>query len=79
MGVGLLRKLFGKSNRSRGARPEHCCKAAGGLIRHILIQLESCGLVEKMEDDLGGRKLSSAVRLLLSDLLLSSFKCNLKK
>lgn len=61
LGVGCLRKLFGKSNRSRGARPEHHCKAAGGVIRHILIQLESCGLVEKMDEDQGGRKISSAV------------------
>eukprot|EP00892_Ulva_mutabilis_P004202 jgi/Ulvmu1/2153/UM129_0013.1 len=60
LGVGCLRKLFGKSNRSRGARPEHHCKAAGGVIRHILIQLESCGLVEKMDEELGGRKISSA-------------------
>lgn len=61
LGVGCLRKLFGKSNKSRGARPEHHCKAAGGVIRHILIQLESCGLVEKMDEDQGGRKISSAV------------------
>jgi ribosomal protein S19E (S16A) len=58
--VGLMRKLFGKSYRSKGAVPEHHCKASGGLIRHILIQLESCGLVEKM-DEAGSRKISSAV------------------
>ena len=56
-----MRKLFGKANKAKGAVPEHHCKASGGLIRHILIQLEACGLVEKM-DESGGRKISSAVR-----------------
>lgn len=62
MGVGLMRVLFGKADKSRGARPQHHSKAAGGLIRHMLKQLEDCGLVEKYTEDKGGRKLSSAVR-----------------
>jgi ribosomal protein S19E (S16A) len=60
-----LRKLYSKRNKSRGARPEVHAKAAGGLIRHILIQLEGAGLVERCDRDGGdkrSRKLSSAVR-----------------
>ena len=62
MGIGLLRKLFGKADKSRGARPQKHAKAAGGLMRHMLIQLESCGLVEKSGGEKGGRQLSPAVR-----------------
>jgi len=62
MGVGVFRKLFGKADKSRGARPQHHAKASGGLIRHILKQLEDCGMVEQYTEDKGGRKLSSAVR-----------------
>jgi ribosomal protein S19E (S16A) len=63
LGVGLLRKLYGKRNKTRGSRPEIHAKAAGGLIRHILIQLESAGLLERKDgNDKSARKLSSAVR-----------------
>lgn len=62
MGVGLLRKLFGKSDKSRGSRPERHARAAGGLMRHMLIQLESAGLVEKSGGEKTGRQLSPAVR-----------------
>jgi ribosomal protein S19E (S16A) len=65
MGIGLLRKLFGKADKSRGSRPERHGKAAGGLMRHMLIQLEGCGLVEKSSEEKGGRQLSPAVRPLL--------------
>ena len=34
-------------------------------MRHMLIQLEGCGLVEKSEGDKGGRQLSPAVCLVL--------------
>jgi ribosomal protein S19E (S16A) len=66
MGIGLLRKLYGKSDKSRGARPERHAPAAGGLMRHMLIQLEGCGLVEKSGEEKGGRQLSPAVRVLPS-------------
>jgi small subunit ribosomal protein S19e len=39
-GVGGLRKAFGTSER-RGSRTSHHSKASGGLIRHILLQLET--------------------------------------
>ena len=60
LGVGRLRKLFGKAFKAKGACPEHHCKASGGLIRHIIIQLEKCGLMEKL-DETGVRKVSPAV------------------
>jgi ribosomal protein S19E (S16A) len=47
LGVGQLRVKFGGRNKTRGVKPEHFKKASGGLIRHILKQLESVGFVEK--------------------------------
>ena len=47
LGVGQLRIKFGGRNKTRGAKPEHFKKASGGLIRHIMKQLESCGFMEK--------------------------------
>eukprot|EP01047_Picozoa_sp_COSAG01_P004364 COSAG01_NODE_144_length_24108_cov_11.490441_13_plen_256_part_00 len=48
-GVGAFRKIYG-GNKNRGTRTEHFQKASGGLIRSILHNLESMGVVEKMED-----------------------------
>ncbi|KAL3162893.1 40S ribosomal protein S19 [Trebouxia sp. C0010 RCD-2024] len=59
VGVGAFRKQYGGRNKRKGAVPEHFAKASGGLIRHILIQLESEGLVEKYEGKKGGRKITS--------------------
>jgi hypothetical protein len=47
LGVGQLRIKFGGRNKTRGAKPEHFKKASGGLIRHIIKQLETVGFVEK--------------------------------
>ena len=58
IGVGAFRKHYGGRNKRKGAVPEHFAKASGGLIRHILIQLESEGLVEKYEGKKGGRKIT---------------------
>ena len=57
--MGAFRKQYGGRNKRRGVAPEHFAKASGGLIRHILIQLESEGLVEKYEGKKGGRKITS--------------------
>ncbi|KAA6429299.1 MAG: 40S ribosomal S19 [Trebouxia sp. A1-2] len=59
VGVGAFRKQYGGRNKRKGAVPEHFAKASGGLIRHILIQLETEGLVEKYEGKKGGRKITS--------------------
>eukprot|EP01127_Copromyxa_protea_P010912 TRINITY_DN270_c0_g1_i1.p1 TRINITY_DN270_c0_g1~~TRINITY_DN270_c0_g1_i1.p1 ORF type:complete len:164 (-),score=46.14 TRINITY_DN270_c0_g1_i1:151-600(-) len=54
-GVGALRKKYG-GNKRRGPRPERFQKASGGIIRHVLKQLEAIGVVEKAAN--GGRKIS---------------------
>ncbi|GFR46086.1 hypothetical protein Agub_g7571, partial [Astrephomene gubernaculifera] len=56
MGVGLFRIQYGGRNKLRGSRPELQAKGSGGLVRHILKQLEECGLVEKLEK---GRRLTA--------------------
>ena len=59
-GVGDLRKTYGGSGR-RGVMRSHYKKACGGLIRHILQQLEEMKVVEKCEEGVckGGRRISS--------------------
>ncbi|GBG31544.1 40S ribosomal protein S19 [Hondaea fermentalgiana] len=53
-GVGALCKWYGSRER-RGVKTEHYHKAASGLIRHILIQLE---LIKVLEKDGKGRIIS---------------------
>jgi len=60
MGVGLFRKQYGGRNKVAGTVPEHYAKAAGGLIRHCLKQLETLGLVEKSSGAKGGRAITPA-------------------
>lgn len=55
LGVGAMRKMFGGRNKRKGTVPEHFAKAAGGLIRHILQQLEELQIVEKSTNLKGGR------------------------
>lgn len=59
IGVGRFRRIYGGRNKRRGTRPEKKAIASAGLIRHILIQMEKLGLVEKSENDKGGRRLTS--------------------
>lgn len=59
LGVGALRVHYGGRNKRKGTVPEHFAKASGGLIRHILKQLESLDLVEKSTQSKGGRKISA--------------------
>merc|ERR1711966_553797 len=58
LGVGALRKQFGDRNTNRGTHPEKHALAAGGVIRHILIQFEANNLMEKTTTMKGGRKLT---------------------
>ncbi|GAX83836.1 hypothetical protein CEUSTIGMA_g11260.t1 [Chlamydomonas eustigma] len=58
LGVGHFETTFGGRQRRRGAAPEIHAKAAGGLIRHILRNLESVGLLE--QDPKGGRRLTAS-------------------
>jgi small subunit ribosomal protein S19e len=60
MGVGGFRRAFGgRSNAAGSTAPEHHAKAAGGIIRHALQQLEAMGLVEKNPASQGGRRITA--------------------
>eukprot|EP00010_Vexillifera_abyssalis_P009500 CAMPEP_0201547958 /NCGR_PEP_ID=MMETSP0173_2-20130828/4445_1 /ASSEMBLY_ACC=CAM_ASM_000268 /TAXON_ID=218659 /ORGANISM="Vexillifera sp., Strain DIVA3 564/2" /LENGTH=145 /DNA_ID=CAMNT_0047957157 /DNA_START=153 /DNA_END=590 /DNA_ORIENTATION=- len=55
-GVGALRRIYGGSYR-RGTRTNAYRKASGGVIRHVLQQLEKQNLIKKGRS--GGRRISS--------------------
>jgi len=55
VGVGAFRKIYG-GRQNRGSRPSHYVKAAGGVSRYILKELEKLKVLEK--DPKGGRKLT---------------------
>ncbi|KAK2079782.1 hypothetical protein QBZ16_002177 [Prototheca wickerhamii] len=56
LGVGHFRRVFGgRSNPKGSVAPEHFAKASGGVIRHTMKQLESLGLLEKVENTKGRR------------------------
>ena len=56
IGVQGLRKKFGK-NKNRGSKPDKASRASGAIIRLIVQQFETSGLLEKTESN--GRKLST--------------------
>lgn len=59
IGVGAFRKLFGGRSHPKGkVAPEHFAKAAGGVIRHALQQLEALDLVAKSTNPKGGRRVT---------------------
>mmetsp|Transcript_11975 Transcript_11975/g.30567 ORF Transcript_11975/g.30567 Transcript_11975/m.30567 type:complete len:118 (-) Transcript_11975:96-449(-) len=70
VGVGKFRKIYGNTYR-KGVRTEHFSKASGGLVRHILQQLEKAGLVEHYGK--GGRQITSQGR---RDLDLIAGRCH---
>jgi small subunit ribosomal protein S19e len=70
IGVSHLRKEYGGRKRM-GVRPAHFRKAGGNIIRTLLQQMESAGLVQK--DGIKGRVVSSKGRSLL-DALSSQIK-----
>eukprot|EP00541_Cyclophora_tenuis_P015390 CAMPEP_0116560984 /NCGR_PEP_ID=MMETSP0397-20121206/11311_1 /TAXON_ID=216820 /ORGANISM="Cyclophora tenuis, Strain ECT3854" /LENGTH=158 /DNA_ID=CAMNT_0004087037 /DNA_START=45 /DNA_END=521 /DNA_ORIENTATION=- len=55
IGIGQLQKWYGGSYK-RGARTEHFRKAASGIIRSVLLQLEEMKVTEKLPG--GGRRMS---------------------
>jgi small subunit ribosomal protein S19e len=59
LGVGHYRRHFGGVQR-RGSAPPHFKKAAGGVIRNALQQLEKLGFVATAKD--GGRSITVAGR-----------------
>jgi len=66
VGVERLRSYFGGKKR-RGHKPARFRKSSGSIIREILQQLESSGLVEKNVNKVG-RKLTPAGRKLLDKI-----------
>lgn len=48
IGVSKLRSMYGKK-KNRGVKPEHFFKGSGKIVRVILQQLESEGLLKKVE------------------------------
>jgi small subunit ribosomal protein S19e len=57
LGVGQLATWYGKAGST--GRPQKFQKASRAVLRHILIQMERIGLVEKISEK-GGRRLTSA-------------------
>lgn len=47
--VGQLRRWFG-GRKKNGTCREHFCKDAGGVIRHVMQQLEKIGVVQKNQN-----------------------------
>ncbi|MEK6800584.1 MAG: 30S ribosomal protein S19e [Nanoarchaeota archaeon] len=57
VGVERLRTRYG-GRKKRGSRPAEFRKSGGKIIRLILQQAESAGLVEKVKEKRSGRKLT---------------------
>lgn len=75
VGVSRLRTYYGGRKR-RGRKPPHSYKAGGKIIRLILQQLESAGLVEKSN---AGRKLTNEGRRFLDKMAYEVKKGWVKK
>jgi small subunit ribosomal protein S19e len=67
VGVGKLRTRYG-SKQDRGTKPDKFKKAGGKIIRTILQQAESAGLVEKVSKLQHGRRLTQKGRDFLDSI-----------
>lgn len=67
VGVGKLRTRYG-SRKDRGGKPEKFKQASGKIIRVILQQAESAGLVEKLDKLQYGRRLTQKGRDFLDSI-----------
>ncbi|MEM2954566.1 MAG: 30S ribosomal protein S19e [Candidatus Nanoarchaeia archaeon] len=65
IGVSRLRTKYG-GKKKRGVKPEKFRKASGAIIRKILQQLESAGLITKSAGKKKGRILTSSGQSLLT-------------
>ena len=54
IGVGAFKRIFG-GRKMRGTRPEHFMTGSGSIARHILKELESLKIVEKVPNSKGRR------------------------
>ncbi|MBU0760690.1 MAG: 30S ribosomal protein S19e [Nanoarchaeota archaeon] len=67
VGVERLRTRYG-GRKNRGQKPPEFRKGAGKIIRVILQQLESAGLVEKVKEKRAGRRLTQKGREFLESI-----------
>jgi small subunit ribosomal protein S19e len=67
VGVQRLRTRYG-GRKKRGSAPEEFRKGGGKIIRVLLQQAESEGLVEKSADKKSGRKLTDKGKKFMEDL-----------
>ena len=67
VGVGRLRSRYG-GRKDRGVRPAEFRKAGGKIIRTILQQAETAGLLEKSKTKKAGRQLTAKGRHLLESI-----------
>ena len=67
VGVERLRTRYG-NRKNRGMRPAEFRKSAGKIIRVILQQAESAGLVEKSKGKRAGRQLTAQGKKLIEEV-----------
>ena len=67
VGVQRLRTRYG-GRKNRGVRPAEFRKGGGKIIRALLQQLESAGLVEKSKEKKAGRMLTEKGRKFMEDV-----------
>lgn len=67
VGVQRLRTRYG-GRKKRGVQPEHFVRASGKIIRLILQQAESSGLLEKAQGKKAGRQLTIKGRQFLESV-----------
>jgi small subunit ribosomal protein S19e len=70
VGVQRLRSVYG-GTRDRGSRPNKFRKGSGAILRKVLQQLESAGLVEKSKS---GRNISAAGRAFVDEIAFALVK-----
>eukprot|EP01126_Amoeba_proteus_P064053 TRINITY_DN8911_c0_g1_i4.p1 TRINITY_DN8911_c0_g1~~TRINITY_DN8911_c0_g1_i4.p1 ORF type:complete len:161 (+),score=20.56 TRINITY_DN8911_c0_g1_i4:182-664(+) len=61
LGIGSFRVIYG-GNKRRGVMPSRFTKASGAVLRHVVKQLESIGVVEKSTSSEGGRRITQEGR-----------------
>lgn len=75
IGIELLRQKYG-GRIDRGAKPEHAAKGSGSIIRNVIHQLQTAGLVKSYRTE--GRIVTNEGRRLL-DRLSTEIKKELEK
>jgi len=75
IGVSKLRRKYG-GRKHRGSRPEHFVRGSGSIVRKIFQQLEAAKLIEKVEKDRKGRKISPKGMSLLDKASIKIIKSN---